>query len=183
MSIEILKLVSDINQINLTLPYLIDILHGTDNKTIRDAGHHRLQAFNSCHHLTRLGRSFSYFHSYKLFFVFYSDIERLISRLIIEGYLKQEFLEQTSTIAYLRPGVNAVQLTTTSNSQQRSSNRNQIQIELIIRVDISKQKSFEHINEQCLNELKTELRNIFHTSNYSNLISEETIQQLVELMP
>jgi superfamily II DNA helicase RecQ len=56
MSMDILKLVSDLNQTNLTLPYIIDLLRGVNNKTIRDAGHHRLRAFNSCHQLTRLGR-------------------------------------------------------------------------------------------------------------------------------
>ena len=55
MAIEILKLVSDLNQTNLTLPYIIDILRGVNNKTIRDSGHHRLHAFNSCDQLTRLG--------------------------------------------------------------------------------------------------------------------------------
>ncbi|CAF5043661.1 unnamed protein product, partial [Rotaria sp. Silwood1] len=56
ISIEILKLVSDLNQTNSTLSYIIDILRGINNKTIRDAGHHRLRAFNSCHQLTRLGK-------------------------------------------------------------------------------------------------------------------------------
>ena len=56
MAMEILKLVSDLNQTNLTLPYIIDLLRGANNKTIRDAGHHRLRAFNCCHQLTRLGR-------------------------------------------------------------------------------------------------------------------------------
>ncbi|CAF5009189.1 unnamed protein product [Rotaria socialis] len=57
ISIEILKLVSDLNQTNTTLSYIIDILRGVNSKTIRDAGHHRLRAFNSCHQLTRLGKN------------------------------------------------------------------------------------------------------------------------------
>ncbi|CAF1448568.1 unnamed protein product [Rotaria sordida] len=57
ISIEILTLVSDLNQTNSTLSYIIDILRRINNKTIRDAGHHRLHAFNSCHQLTRLGKS------------------------------------------------------------------------------------------------------------------------------
>ncbi len=55
ISIDILKLISDLNQTNSTLSYIIDVLRGVDNKIIRDAGHHRLRAFNSCHQLTRLG--------------------------------------------------------------------------------------------------------------------------------
>ncbi|CAF4466766.1 unnamed protein product [Rotaria sp. Silwood2] len=179
LSIEILKLVSDLNQINSTLPYIIDILRGVDNKTIRDAGHHRLRAFNSCHQLTRL------------------DLERLISRLIIDGYLKQEFIDQQPSlnIAYLRPGINAVQLT--SSNSQRSGNTTKIQIELTIRIEQmnntnnntdeersnSKQKSIEQINEQCFTELKKELKIIFGTSSYSNVISERTIKELVKFMP
>jgi len=55
ISIDILKLISDLNQTNSTLSYIIDVLRGVDNKIIRDAGHNRLRAFNSCHQLTRLG--------------------------------------------------------------------------------------------------------------------------------
>jgi hypothetical protein len=122
------------------------------------------------------------------------DLERLISRLIIDGYLKQDFIDHqpTSVTAYLRPGVNAMQLT--SSNSQRSSNTTKIQIELIIRIEQmnnhtdedsanSKQKSIEQINEQCLAELKKELKVIFHTSAYSNVISEETIKELAKLMP
>lgn len=120
------------------------------------------------------------------------DIERLISRLIIDDYLKQEFVDQQS--AYLRPGINAMQLT--SSNSQRSSNPRKIQIELIIRIEQnnnnnnddqeclnSKDKLIEQINQQCFDELKKELKNIFHTSVYSNIISEQTIKELVKLMP
>lgn len=123
------------------------------------------------------------------------DLERLISRLIIDGYLKQEFLDQPSptTIAYLRPGTNAVQLTT-SHSQRASSNTKKIQIELTIRLEQpetssnekqfhSKRKSIEQIQQDCFTEIKSELRKIFQSSNYSNVISEQTIHDLVKLMP
>ena len=117
--------------------------------------------------------------------------------MIIDGYLKQEFIEyQPSTvIAYLRPGANAVQLTsssTSSSSSQRSGNT--IHIELTIRIEQmtnqhvegsanSKHSLLEQVNEQCLAELKAELKLIFHTSTYSNIISEQTIKDLVKLMP
>ncbi|CAF0748672.1 unnamed protein product [Adineta ricciae] len=175
ISVEILKLISDLNQSNASLSYIIDILRGVNSKNIRDAGHHRLRAFNTCHQLSRL------------------DIERLISRLIIDGYLKQEFIEyQPSTvIAYLRPGANAVQLTSSSSSQRSG---NTIHIELTIRIEQmtnhhdegsanSKHSPLEQVNEQCLAELKAELKLIFHTSTYSNIISEQTIKDLVKLMP
>lgn len=123
------------------------------------------------------------------------DLERLITRLIIDGYLKQDFMDQQSSItAYFRPGLNAMQLT--SSNSQRSSNTRKIQIELIIRIEQvnsnnnndeeclnSKEKLLEQIREQCLDELKKELKNIFHTSSYSNIISEQTIKELVKLMP
>ena len=98
----------------------------------------------------------------------------------------------TSVSAFLRPGVNAMQLMP-SNSQ-RLSNTIKIQIELIIRneqinnsteeeTSNSKQKSIEQINESCLAELKKELKCIFHTSAYSNVISDQTIKELIKLMP
>ncbi len=82
----------------------------------------------------------------------------------------------------------------TSSNSQRSNNTTKIQIELIIRIEQinnqmnedltnSKKKSIEQINEQCLVELKNELKIIFHTSAYSNIISEPTIKELVKLMP
>ncbi|CAF3956303.1 unnamed protein product, partial [Rotaria magnacalcarata] len=97
-----------------------------------------------------------------------------------------------SIVAYLRPGVNAIQLA--SSSSQRSTNTSKIQIELIIRIEQintntdeersnSKEKSIEQINEQCFIELKKELKVIFGSSSYSNVISEQTIKDLVKLMP
>jgi hypothetical protein len=47
----------------------------------------------------------------------------------------------------------------------------------------SKQVSIQQINEQCFAELKKELKVIFSTSAYSNVISEQTIKELVKLMP
>lgn len=112
----------------------------------------------------------------------------------MDGYLKQDFIDQQSStvIAYLRPGTNAMQLTSTNS--QRSSTTNKIQIELIIRIEHItdqseentqhfKEKLMEQINEQCLVELKREFKLIFHTSAYSNIISEQTIKELVKLMP
>lgn len=57
MSVEILKLVSELSPNYLTLPYIMDILRGVNNRTIQAAGHQRLRAFNSCQQLTRLGQS------------------------------------------------------------------------------------------------------------------------------
>lgn len=80
-----------------------------------------------------------------------------------------------------------------SSNSQRSSNTTKIQIELIIRIEQinktdedklnTKEKSIEQINEECFNELKKELKNIFGCSSYSNVISEQTIKNLVILMP
>jgi hypothetical protein len=126
----------------------------------------------------------------------------LISRLLLDGYLKQEFVEQRSpTItAYLRPGSNAVQLTSTTS--QRSSggggaSSHKIQIELTIRIEQvknsgqsadeslsnPKQRSLEQVNEQCLAELKSELKHLFAPHSYSTVLSEQTIKDLVKLMP
>jgi hypothetical protein len=188
MAIEILKLVADLNPQYLTLPYLMEILRGVNSKPIRDAGHHRLRAFNACHQLTSLG-SFdtSVCCSSIVSFRCHSttDVERLISRLLIDGFLKQEFFEQraSSFNAYLRPGSNAVQLT--SGASQRSSNSGQkISIELTIRIETNgKEKetatfharTIEQISEECL----AELRQLCSPS----ILPEALLKDLVRLMP
>lgn len=58
MASDILKLSSELNQSNSTLPYIIDILRGANSKHIRDAGHHRLRAYSSCQQLSRLGKAY-----------------------------------------------------------------------------------------------------------------------------
>jgi hypothetical protein len=121
------------------------------------------------------------------------DLERLISRLLIDGYLKQEFIDQSPSVtAYLCAGVNAVQLT--SSNSPRLGNTTKIQIELTIRIEQMdnktdedmphpKQQLIEQTNERCFAELKKELRLMFGTNTYSNIISEQTIKELVKLMP
>jgi hypothetical protein len=119
------------------------------------------------------------------------DLQRLISRLLIDDYLKQEFIDQhpSSTTAYLRPGVNAVQLT--SSTPERADSHQKIHIQLTIRIEQttpidvnkSKQRTHEQINEHCLNELKGELKEIFTSHSYSTIISDRTIDELVRLMP
>ena len=115
-----------------------------------------------------------------------SDLERLISRLLIDGYLKQEFLDPPSTsniTAYLRPGSNAVQLTNTQK----------IHIELTIRLDPptkdeqrenKDERTIEQINEQCLVELKDELQRIFPSEeDQHRLFPDELLRDLVQSMP
>ena len=126
--------------------------------------------------------------------VVFVDLERLISRLVIDGYLKQEFTEvqSPSISAYLRPGTNAVQLTA-SNSQRAGDQAHKIHIELTIRVEQVTHQSKERpaaapskrklINEHCLAELKEECKQIFGASDYSHVLSDGTLHDLVKLMP
>ena len=122
------------------------------------------------------------------------DLERLISRLVIDGYLKQEFTEvqSPSISAYLRPGTNAVQLTASNSQRAGDHQAHKIHIELTIRVEQATHQSNERpvapskrklINEHCLTELREECKQIFGTSDYSSILSDQTLCDLVKLMP
>ena len=170
MSIEIIKLVSELSHKNITLPYALDILRGANTKNIRDAGHNTLQSYNSCHQLSK------------------GDLERLICRLILDGYLQQDIVTHQqqsfeSTAAYLRLG---------SKSHLVLANQQIEDIHLVIRTEQSnltndekrkQQTPIEQLNEQCLNELKTELKAIFGNSSHAMIIPERAIKEMVKLMP
>jgi superfamily II DNA helicase RecQ len=170
MSIDIIKLISEFSHKNLTLPYTLDILRGANTKGIRDAGHNNLSAYNSCNQLSKI------------------DLERLICRLILDGYLQQEIVTHQqqsfeSTAAYLRLGPKAYIIL---------SNKLIDPIELIIRTEQSnitnddkrkQQTPIEQLNQQCLNELKKELKLIFGNTSHAMIIPERAIKEMVKLMP
>jgi superfamily II DNA helicase RecQ len=170
MSIDIIKLISEFSHKNITLPYALDILRGANTKNIRDAGHNNLSTYNSCNQLNKI------------------DLERLICRLILDGYLQQEIVthQQQSfetTAAYLRLGPKAHIIL---------SNKMMDNIELIIRTEQSniinddkrkQQTPIEQLNEQCLNEIKKELKLIFGNTSHAMIIPERAIKEMVKLMP
>ncbi|CAF1034924.1 unnamed protein product [Rotaria sordida] len=173
MSIDIIKMISEFSHKNITIPYALDILRGANTKGIRDAGHNNLAAYNSCNQLNKI------------------DLERLICRLIIDGYLQQEIVihQQQSfeaSVAYLRLGPKAhMALSNQSNKFMNS-------IELTIRTEQSnitndekrkQQTPIEQLHEQCLNELKKELKLIFGNNSHAMIIPERAIKEMVKLMP
>ncbi|CAF4575401.1 unnamed protein product [Rotaria sp. Silwood1] len=173
MSIDIIKMISEFSHKNITLPYALDILRGANTKGIRDAGHNNLAAYNSCNQLSK------------------ADLERLMCRLILDGYLQQEIVthQQQSfeaSAAYLRLGSKAhLALSNQSNKFMKS-------IELTIRTEQSnitndekrkQQTPIEQLHEQCLNELKKELKLIFGNNSHAMIIPERAIKEMVKLMP
>jgi len=170
MSINIIKLISEFSHKNITLPYALDILRGANTKGIRDAGHNNLTAYNSCNQLSKI------------------DLERLICRLILDGYLQQEIVTHQqqsfeSTAAYLRLGPKAHIVL---------ANKTMNDIELVIRTEQSnmandekrkQQTPIEQLNEQCLIELKKELKLIFGNSSHAMIVPERAIKEMVKLMP
>jgi superfamily II DNA helicase RecQ len=170
MSIDTIKLIAQFSHKNITIPYALDVLRGANTKGIRDAGHNTLSEYNSCNQLSR------------------TDLERLICRLILDGYLQQEIVTHQqqsfeSTAAYLRLGPKAHFVL---------ANQTINQINLIIRTEQSnltnderrkQQTPVEQLNEQCLNELKKELRSIFGNASYAMIIPERAIKEMVKLMP
>lgn len=170
MSIDIIKLISEFSHKNLTLPNALEILRGANTKQIRDAGYNNLSTYNSCNQLSK------------------TDLERLVCRLILDGYLQQDIVTHQqssfeSTAAYLRLG---------AKSHQVLFNKTMDNMELTIRLEQSnltndekrkQQTPIEQLNEQCLNELKKELRTIFGNTSYAMIIPERAIKEMVKLMP
>ena len=119
------------------------------------------------------------------------DLERLICRLILDGYIQQEIVthQQQSfetSAAYLRLGPKAHMALSTQ------SNKLMGQIELTIRTEQSnitndekrkQQTPIEQLNEQCLNEIKKELKLIFGNNSHAMIIPERAIKEMVKLMP
>jgi len=170
MTHHIVQLISEFTHKNITIPYALDILRGANTKNNRDANHNQLAQYNSCSQLSKI------------------DLERLISRLILDGYLQQDIVTHhqqsfESTAAYLR-----------LNSKGYSLLHNQIHEDmfLTIRTEQSnvindekrkQQTPIEQLNEQCLNELKKELKAIFGNNSHSMIIPERAIKEMVKLMP
>ncbi|CAF2872606.1 unnamed protein product [Rotaria sp. Silwood2] len=173
MSIDIIKMISEFSHKNVTLPYALDILRGANTKGIRDAGHNNLAAYSSCNQLNK------------------TDLERLMCRLIIDGYLQQEIVthQQQSfeaSVAYLRLGPKA------HIALSNQSNKFMNPIELTIRTEQSnitndekrkQQTPIEQLHEQCLTDLKKELKLIFGNSSHAMIIPERAIKEMVKLLP
>jgi hypothetical protein len=114
-----------------------------------------------------------------------------VCRLILDGYLKQEIVTHQqqsfeSTAAYLRLGPQA-HLALSNQSHQSMK-----QIEMTIRTEQShitndekrkQQTPIEQLNEQCLNELKKELKLILGNSSHAMIVPERAIKEMVKLMP
>jgi len=119
------------------------------------------------------------------------DLERLVCRLILDGYILQEIVthQQQSfecSAAYLRLGPKA------HAALSNQSNKLMSQIEMTIRTEQSnltndekrkQQTPIEQLNEQCLNELKKELKLIFGNSSHAMIIPERAIKEMVKLVP
>lgn len=192
MSIDIIKLVSEFNHKNVTLLTALDILRGANTKNIRDAGYNNLSGYNSCSQLNKIGSYFSVFLR-SIFYgvLFLLDLERLVCRLILEGYLKQEIVirqQQSfeSAAAYLKLGSKAHLALSTQSSRTFNT------IELTIRTEQSnitndakrkQQTPIEQLNEQCIKELKKELKSIFGDSSHAIIIPERAIKEMVKVMP
>lgn len=56
MSIDIIKMISEFTHKNITILHALDILRGANTKSIRDAGHNNLAAYNSCSQLNKNGK-------------------------------------------------------------------------------------------------------------------------------
>ena len=119
------------------------------------------------------------------------DLERLISRLILEGYLRQDIVTHQqqsfeSTAAYLRLGAKAHSVLSNQSAGFSTPMQMTIRTEQANLTNDEKRKQqtpVEQLNEQCLNELKKELKLIFGNSSHATIIPERVIKEMVKMMP
>ncbi|CAF0728429.1 unnamed protein product [Didymodactylos carnosus] len=176
LSIDIVKLVTQLvgegkkSRQNITLNQIIDILRGSKNKNIIEAKYDQLASYNSCSHMNKI------------------DVERLLSKLILEGYLYQDIVvlqAHDSAVAYIRPGQRAHIVT--NPAFQKS-----IKIELTIcqqQASMSaeqkeKQKTpLDQLIDKCVQSLKDEFKRICNGVNASSILTDKVLNDMGKRMP
>ena len=163
-----------------TMNQIVDILKGSKQKAIKDAGHDQLEQFNIAEEVTRT--STSIFFTFSLIEFIIVDVERLISKLILEGYLHQEIsINDTynTANAYIRLGQ------TTTFSQP-------ITLSVCVKKENGHVSSTNATNstrnrlvDSCLIKLKEQLKLISSEYNikYSTILSEKALKQMASIMP
>lgn len=110
------------------------------------------------------------------------DLERLLSKLILDGYLYQDIsINDTygTASAYIRVGKESVFSTPVTLSicvQKENEN---------IASTIAKNSSRDRLVDSCLSQLKDELKSISaeHNIKYSTILSEKALKQMASIMP
>ena len=88
-----------------------------------------------------------------------------------------------STAAYLRLGIKSHLVLSQQHIEDIFLTIRTEQSNLINDEKRKQQTPIEQLNEQCLNELKKELKNIFGNTSHGMIIPERAIKEMVKLMP
>ena len=165
-----------------TINLLIDILKGSKQRTIKEAGYDQLEHYNIAEEVSRTSKSTCLRFDRMPFDEFFLDIERLISKLILEGYLHQDIsINDTygTASAYIRPG-------------QRTTFSEPITLSVCVREENENISSTKATNstrnrlvDACSIKLKDELKLISAEYNikYSTILSEKALKQMASVMP
>ncbi|CAF3482464.1 unnamed protein product [Rotaria sp. Silwood1] len=147
-----------------TINQVMDILKGSKQKTIKEAGYDKLEQFNIAEEVPRI------------------NLERLISKLILDGYLHQDIsINDTygSATGYIRLGkINTFSSPITLSICLKKENPNVASI-------ISNNSTRNRLVDACLMKLKDELKLISSQYNikYSTILSEKALKQMAFIMP
>ncbi|CAF3569054.1 unnamed protein product [Rotaria sordida] len=147
-----------------TINQVIDILKGSKQKTIKDAGLDKLEQFNIAEEVSR------------------TNLERLLSKLILDGYLYQDIsINDTygTATAYIRLGkTNTFSSPIVLSVCLKKENPN-------VSSTISNNSTHNRLVDACLMKLKDEIKLISSEYNikYSTILSEKALKQMSLTMP
>ncbi|CAF1574118.1 unnamed protein product, partial [Adineta ricciae] len=166
LSKQILALVDQLTQHmrSATINYIIDILKGSKQRAIKDAGHDQLEQYNVASEVTK------------------TNLERLLSKLILEGYLHQDITVNDTygtANAYIRLGKNTIfsdPITLSVCVKKENPN---------VTTTASTNSTHNRLVDSCLAKLKDELKSISSEYNikYSTILSEKALKQMATVMP
>ncbi|XP_033216323.1 Bloom syndrome protein homolog [Belonocnema kinseyi] len=145
---DIIRAVQEISRrVRLTLLYFTDIFKGCDLKKIRDAG-------LTTHPIYGKGKSWNK-----------GDIERLLHKLVIEGYLQEEmYINNEIACAYIQVGSKATELMNNKNAKitfnTRVSNTSSTAVATVSTVKERTHPEVRELEDKCYTELMTIIRGI-----------------------
>ncbi|CAM4861610.1 unnamed protein product [Rotaria socialis] len=147
-----------------TINQVIDILKGSKQRAIIDAGLDKLEQFNIAEEVSR------------------NSLERLLSKLILDGYLHQDISinDAYGTVtAYIRVGkTNMLSTPITLSVCTKKENSNASSV-------MSNNSTRNRLVDSCLLKLKDEMKLIssqYHIK-YSTILSEKALKQMAIIMP
>ncbi|XP_008210070.1 Bloom syndrome protein homolog [Nasonia vitripennis] len=139
---SLVTLVRDFTKNNgrVTVLQIVEVYKGSDLKRIRESGH-------DTHPYYGKGKSW-----------LKHDIERLLHKLVIEGYLGESmYINNEITCAYLRLGANAKELMTTNSIklhlQTRSTTSKSAAVATVSNVSVPDDKALKELQQNCYTEL------------------------------